>query len=148
MAYYIFNKLIPYVFIIVVASFLGFIVENVWVGIRYGYFDNRGMVVPGLLGYGLAIIGVFLILGTPDHPRFLWTDLFLGNTAAQFAYFVFVSAVLVSVGEIALGTFVEKYCQIEQSFFIDYEVGDVHKYRDCKNSGNVSVYFFSCRFSI
>lgn len=43
MKYYILNRVIPYVFIIVDASFLGFIVENVWVGIRYGYIDNRGI---------------------------------------------------------------------------------------------------------
>ena len=52
MKYYILSRVIPYVFIIVIASFLGFIVENVWVGIRYGYIDNRGMILPGLLGYG------------------------------------------------------------------------------------------------
>ncbi len=113
MAYDILNRIIPYVFVIVVASFLGFIVENAWLGIRYGYFDNRGMILPGLLGYGLAIIGVFLVLGTPDHPRFLWMDISIGNKPAQLAYFVFTSAILVSAGEIALGTFVEKYCQIE-----------------------------------
>lgn len=70
MKYYILNRVIPYLFIIVVASFLGFIVENVWVGIRYGYIDNRGMILSGLLGYGLAIIGVFYILGTPNHSKF------------------------------------------------------------------------------
>ena len=113
MKYYILSRVIPYVFIIVIASFLGFIVENVWVGIRYGYIDNRGMILPGLLGYGLAIIGVFYILGTPNHPKFFGIDLFIEYRAAQFAYYIFASAVLVSVGEIMLGTFVEKYCQIE-----------------------------------
>ena len=113
MVYDILNRIIPYVFVIVVASFLGFIVENAWLGIRYGYFDNRGMILPGLLGYGLAIIGVFLILGTPDHPRFLWINLYSRNIVAQFVYYVLSSTVLVSVGEIALGSFVEKHCQIE-----------------------------------
>ena len=113
MVYDILNRIIPYVFVIVVASFLGFIVENAWLGIRYGYFDNRGMILPGLLGYGLAIIGVFLILGTPDHPSFLWINLYSRNIVAQFVYYVLSSTVLVSVGEIALGSFVEKHCQIE-----------------------------------
>lgn len=113
MAYDMLNRIIPYVFIIVAASFLGFFVENVWVGLRYGYFDNRGMMLPGLLGYGLAIIGVFFILGTPDHPRFLWINLYSRNIVAQFVYYVLSSTVLVSVGEIALGSFVEKHCQIE-----------------------------------
>ena len=113
MKYYILSRVIPYVFIIVIASFLGFIVENVWVGIRYGYIDNRGMILPGLLGYGLAIIGVFYILGTPNHPKFFFFFLFIEYRAAQFAYYIFASAGLVSVGEIMLGTFVEKYCQIE-----------------------------------
>lgn len=42
MKYYILSRVIPYVFIIVIASFLAFIVENVWVGIRYGYIETEG----------------------------------------------------------------------------------------------------------
>ena len=69
--------------------------------------------MPGLLGYGLAIIGVFYILGTPNHPKFFFFFFFIEYRAAQFAYYIFAYAGLVSVGEIMLGTFVEKYCQIE-----------------------------------
>ena len=60
-----------------------------------------------------SLIGVFYILVTPNHPKFFGIDLFIEYRAAQFAYYIFASAVLVSVGEIILGIFVEKYCQIE-----------------------------------
>lgn len=98
--------------VIVIASILGFITENLWLAVRFGYIDNRGMAFPGLLGYGLAIVGIYFILGLPQNPVFLGRKLeFSGSTAASFYYFV-ATAVLVSVGEIVLGTLVEKHCHI------------------------------------
>ena len=46
-----------------VISFLGFIVENVWLTATKGYIDNRNMCFPFLLGYGIAILLIFIILG-------------------------------------------------------------------------------------
>ena len=62
------SKITPYIIVIVAVSILGFVTENIWIGMRFGYFDNRGMMLPGLLGYGMAMVGMFLILGTPDAP--------------------------------------------------------------------------------
>ena len=37
------SKVTPYIIVIVVASLLGFITENIWVGLRFGFVDNRGI---------------------------------------------------------------------------------------------------------
>lgn len=65
------SKVTPYIIVIVVASLLGFITENIWVGLRFGFVDNRGMMAPGLIGYGMAMVGMYILLGTPEMPRFL-----------------------------------------------------------------------------
>ena len=62
------SKITPLLMILVIASILGYMTENIWVGLRFGYWDNRGMMMPGLLGYGMAIVGLYLILGLPQKP--------------------------------------------------------------------------------
>ena len=44
------SKITPLLMILVIASILGYMTENIWVGLRFGYWDNRGMMMPGLLG--------------------------------------------------------------------------------------------------
>lgn len=81
---------------IVLCSFLGFIVENVWLLLTKSYIDNRNMNLPFLLGYGLAIRAIALVLGLPNSD----------NLVVYFLELVLV----VSLGEILLGTTVEKLC--------------------------------------
>lgn len=70
---------------VAVVSFLGFVVENVWLAMTKGYINNRNMNAPFLLGYGLLI-----------------------------AAFYFVCALLaVCISEIVLGEVVEKLCGFE-----------------------------------
>lgn len=107
------SKITPYIIVIVAVSILGFVTENIWIGMRFGYFDNRGMMLPGLLGYGIAMVGMFLILGTPDAPQFLWYKLSFEKRGYGVIYYVMMAAVLVSIGEIILGNLVERFCQIE-----------------------------------
>ncbi len=83
---------------IVLCSFIGYIVENVWLLFTKNYIDNRNMNLPFLLGYGLAILGVDLVLGTPEPS--------LNGILLYFIELV----VAVSIGEILLGTAVEKLC--------------------------------------
>ena len=76
--------------LIVIVSFLGFCLENVWLALRKGYIDNRNMYLPFLFGYGLAVSGGYLVFGLPDaeHLERYWITVFIA----------------VSVGEILLGT--------------------------------------------
>lgn len=80
---------------IVIVSFLGFCIENIWLIFRKGYADNRNMSLPFLLGYGLVVYGFYLCFGIPQE----------GN---EHSYFI-VAFIAVSAGEILMGETVEKY---------------------------------------
>lgn len=51
----IIKKILSICIIILLASFFGYIVETIWIFIRHGYIDNRGMHFPLLLGYSVSI---------------------------------------------------------------------------------------------
>lgn len=84
-------------------SFFGFWLENIFIAFRHGHMDNRGMHLPFLLGYGLAVLAFYIVLGTPDAPRFPAVT----HTGGVSGYFL-ISAAAVSVGELILGFTVEK----------------------------------------
>lgn len=90
-------------------SFLGFALENIWLAARKKYIDNRNMHAPFLLGYGIAITGFYFILGTPSDLRLLGRPS-ESSPAAQFAAYFIFTFVLVSIGEMLLGTIIEKSC--------------------------------------
>ena len=46
-----------------VVSFLGFVVENIWLAMTKGYINNRNMNAPFLLGYGLLILFMYAVFG-------------------------------------------------------------------------------------
>ncbi len=70
-------------------SFMEFCIENLFLCIGRGYIDNRNMVMPFLMGYGVGIIGFYLISGIPQS----------GNTLTYFL----LSSLVVSVGEVIIG---------------------------------------------
>lgn len=92
-------------------SFLGFLLENIWLTARKGYMDNRNMHAPFLLGYGIAVMGFYFVLGTPSNLRIFGTPSESGP-GAKFASYCILTFVLVSVGEIILGKIIEKVCHI------------------------------------
>lgn len=98
--------------IIAVVSLLGFITENVWISLTKGFMDNRNMYFPFLLGYGLAVVALFLLFGTPLHPHFLAYELSIESSLARSMYYLLMMALCVSIGEILLGNLVEKTCGI------------------------------------
>ena len=83
---------------IIICSFIGFVIENVWLSVRYGFIDSRNMHLPFLLGYGVAIFLIYHILGEPAREP----------DPAYFAKVFF----MVSLGEIVMGTVVEKTCGV------------------------------------
>lgn len=98
---------------VAIISFLGFTVENAWLAITKGYINNRNMNAPFLLGYGLLALFIFFVLGTPDNPV-RW-GLFKKTQSKGMQYLVYFmcSFVVVCIGEIILGTVVERLCNIE-----------------------------------
>lgn len=93
---------------VAVISFLGFVLENTWLLFTKGYIDNRNMTLPFLLGYGLLVVGLALLVGTPQTLTIRGRELYAESPVkAFFAYFA-ISFILVSVGEILLGMTVER----------------------------------------
>lgn len=86
-----------YLFMIVVVSFMGWVVENAWLLLRKGFMDNRNMNLPFLLGYGIACVGIFIILGKPKKFWIYFLECFF----------------LISAGEIIMGSLMEKICGFE-----------------------------------
>lgn len=94
-------------------SFIGFIVENIWLALTKGYINNRNMNAPFLLGDGLFILCLYLYVGTPNESRlFGQTELSLSIVVKYLIYFA-ICFFAVSIGEIILGTLVEKICGFE-----------------------------------
>lgn len=91
-----------------IVSFLGFVVENVWLAFTKGYIDNRNMNAPFLVGYGMLILAMYFLLGTPEE-LFILKKLKrnIPKWAAVIIYFI-LSFFIVSIAEIVLGVAFEK----------------------------------------
>ncbi len=91
-----------------VVSFLGFVVENIWLALTKGYIDNRNMNAPFLVGYGMLILLMYFILGTPGELLILKkSKRAIPKWAALIIYFV-LSFFVVCIAEVALGVIFEK----------------------------------------
>lgn len=94
-------------------SFLGFTLENFWLAATKGFVDNRNMHLPFLMGYGLLVVGMYLLLGTPEHMNLTGHIYVNASKAEKFFIYFLCSMVIVTVGELVLGHFVEKVCGFE-----------------------------------
>lgn len=100
------------ILVMVVVSLIGFCVENVFISFSVGYMNNRNMVLPFLWGYGLGILALLLLFGTPDAPRFISKELNFASPIGGIVYYFCVSFVCVSLGEMILGHLIEYTCDI------------------------------------
>lgn len=91
------------IIMIAIISFLGFLIENIWMFLRFSCIDNRNMYLPFLLGYGLLINVIYYFIGTPG-------DILKKTSHKSIKYIVYFLScfVIVSVGEILLGTIIFK----------------------------------------
>ena len=98
---------------VAIVSFLGFLVENIWLAITKGYVNNRNMNAPFLLGYGMMFLFLLFTLGTPASP--VQRGILKKSYSKKIEYIVYFmcSFVAVCIGEIILGTIVERLCCIE-----------------------------------
>lgn len=107
------TKALALIFIIIFISFLGFITENLFICFRSGFIDNRNMIFPFLLGYGLAVFSIYKLFGTPDFPLFWGKELNIESKVLSFAYYYLIAFLCVSVGEVILGFAMEWTCNIK-----------------------------------
>lgn len=107
------TRILALILIIVLVSFLGFIVENVSSTVFNHKIDNRNMVLPFLLGYGLAIFVIFKLFGTPNAPLFFGKEIAINGNFKSLLYYFAISFLCVSIGELILGHFIEWSCQIK-----------------------------------
>ena len=98
---------------VAVVAFLGFVVENVFMAITAGCIDNRSMYFPFLLGYGIGIVLIYLIMGTPDELHIFGKKIVIESKAKRILLYLLEAMILVSVGEIVIGTVVENVCGFE-----------------------------------
>lgn len=98
------------VLVVTVVAFIGFAVENIWLAFSKGFMDNRNMFLPFLLGYGIAMLIVYLLFGLPHQPLFFGFEIDIENQIIRNVYYYVMMVICISVGEIALGTAVEKIC--------------------------------------
>ena len=88
-------------------------VENVWLAITKGYMNNRNMNAPFLLGYGLVVLFLYFVLGTPANPVKWGLLRKTYSKKIQYIVYFLCSFVVVCIGEIILGTIVEWLCGFE-----------------------------------
>lgn len=89
---------------VTIISFIGFWFEDIWMVFRHGVLDNRNMYLPFLIGYGLAVVAIYYVIGTPNKI-FNKYDL---RKPFNFILYALLMMMIVSVGEVVLGTTVEK----------------------------------------
>lgn len=99
-----------FIMIAVVVSFMGFCVENMWRAFAKGCIDNRNMCLPFLLGYGIAMLLVYVLFGLPHRPLFFGVEVSIQNPICENVYYYVMLVLCISIGEIALGSLVEKIC--------------------------------------
>ena len=71
------------------------------------------MYFPFLLGYGVGIVAIYLMLGTPKQLSFFGKTLVIDSKVKRIVIYMIEAIVLVSVGEIIIGTVVENVCCFE-----------------------------------
>lgn len=96
-----------------VISFLGFLLENIWLLATKGFADNRNMSLPFLLGYGMLVVGLYVLIGTPQTFDADRLTIFKALGINGYAAYFILCFVLVSLCEIILGVFVERFFGFE-----------------------------------
>ncbi len=107
----------------VFVSFLGFVVENLWLAIAKGYMDNRNMCFPFLIGYGIAMLLVLGVLGTPKRPCLFGKRILVKSRMVRILFYFAGAMLCVCIGEILLGKLVEHTCHF---YWWDYSKIPLH----------------------
>ena len=112
-------RLIDWCWLICGVSLLGFIVENIWNIATSGQIDNRNMNLPFILGYGLAILGIYLFFGTPEDDNGILKFINTDNIILQYLRYSAVVTLFICINEIVIGEAVEHLSEIHYWDFSD-----------------------------
>lgn len=104
------NKIIASFMVMAVVSFMGFLIEGVWMSITKGFFNNRNMHLPFLIGYGMGVILIYIIWGKPQKPWFLGKIFPIKNKWINVILYFIAIYFSVTVAELILGHTMEKIC--------------------------------------
>lgn len=107
------QRIFAQILIIVFVSFLGFIVENIFTAAMSRKIDNRNMILPFLLGYGLAVFVIYKLFGTPNEPLFAGKEIAIESPFFSYVYYFAITFLCVSIGELILGHIIEWTCNIK-----------------------------------
>lgn len=99
--------------LVIIVSFIGFVVEDIWLALTKGYVNNRNMNLPFLIGYGLAIVAIYMLFGIPSEMKFLNRFPVKASRLAKFLLYFVCVMLCISIGEIILGMVTEELCHIE-----------------------------------
>ena len=134
------------IMVMVVVSLLGFCVESIFTGFMHGFFSNKNMVLPFLWGYGLAILLLYVLFGTPECPLWFTKPTNFTSKTEKYVYYFIIAFLGVCIGEIILGYLVEATCNI---VWWDYSILplNITKYTSVPTStGFASLIFIFMRY--
>ncbi|MCI5904049.1 MAG: putative ABC transporter permease [Oscillospiraceae bacterium] len=131
------NRIYYFILMAALISFLGFVLENMWLAVTKGFIDNRNMTLPFLMGYGMFITCFYLIIGTPES-FVLFASPRLHSRAMRYITYFAVTFLVVSVGEIIIGKFTEGFFGF---YYWNYERLPMHitRYTSVPTSTGFSV---------
>lgn len=109
----IFGYDVRYFFIgMIVFSFFGFCAENIGRMTVQHIFDCRHQLLPFLFAYGIALLAVYVLIGTPDDLRFFNIRIFKEKNRRNkiLSHIIYFSVIFVFIlgGEIGVGMIYEK----------------------------------------
>lgn len=95
------------IFIIIIVSFLGFVLENITKLLSGGYADNRYLILPFILPYGLAILVMYIFFGKTNSIRIFNKKIFKNENKiniilSNILYFL-TASFITFVGELIVG---------------------------------------------
>ena len=110
---YIFDYDVRYFIVgMIVFAFFGFCAENAGRMVTKHIFDCRHQLLPFLFAYGIALLAVYVLMGTPDDLRFFKFRFFKNKNLKTkiLSHVIYFSVIFVFLlgGEIAVGMLYEK----------------------------------------
>ncbi len=113
----IFGYDIRYFFVgMIVFAFFGFCAENIGRMAVQHIFDCRHQILPFLFAYGIALLAVYVFMGTPDELRFFNIRIFKEKTPLKrvLSHVIYFAVIFVFIlgGEIAVGTIYEEFAGV------------------------------------